>query len=167
MVPARPRVATLAPFIPDVVPARQSAPPAPFIDVPKPDVWHPVPDSITVGRVVASRGARFLAVVGVVSIMSLFAVVVLLWQRVEEPHRPIAPAEAVNAATKAQMVAVETRLNSLETKLWSLADPNGGIAGTPESDALANELSQVRTCLNNFQAAISEGGARAAQFEYC
>ena len=162
-----PRVASLASFIPEAVPVLHRAPEARVIEVLEPDVWHAVPSSVTVRRVMASRGARFLTVVAVVTVVSLLAAVVALWQRVEEPHRPTAPTELVNAPTKAQMRAVENRLNRLETRLTSLVDPNGSIANSPEADIFAYQLQVLRSCVSSFQAAIAAGRVRGGQFAYC
>jgi len=162
-----PRVASLASFIPPAWPVPRAAPDAQVIELLEPDDWYDVPDSVTLGRVMASRGARFLAVVAVVTVVALFAAVVLLWQRVEGPHRPVTSTQDVNAVSPAELVAVENRLNSIETKLSSLVDTNGVVPTGPEADILAFQIASLKSCVNSFQAAIDAGSVRGGQFAYC
>jgi hypothetical protein len=162
-----PRVATLASFIPPAVPTPAPAPEARVITLPEPGDWSDVPESVTLRRLMASRGARFVTVVAVVTVAALLAGFVLLWQRVEEPHRPVAPAVPTDVVEQSELVEVQNRLNSLETRLASLVDSNGAIANTPEADILAFQIAALKSCINSFQAAIDAGRVRGGQFAYC
>jgi hypothetical protein len=149
--PLGPHFVTLAPLIPSASPA----PPPPVITRGAAVPPHEPRVPITLRRVMASRGARFLTVVVVAVFAALVAGNVLLWQRVEDSRVPAAPAEpAVPAVTPADLRGLQERINRVETLASVTLDPTGTTV-TSSPSALQSDLDSLRYCLVAFQQAIT------------
>jgi hypothetical protein len=159
-----PLVVAIAPYVPRSLTPREPPPTLTLLDA---DEWGDGSEVITLRDAMASRGVRFLTVVVVAIFAVLVAATVLLWQRVEESHGPAASEPATSPVQEAQLRAVRSRLNSVETRLSSMLDESQTVVTAPPPSVLEFELAALRNCLIEFQRAIDVGRVRGGQFTYC
>ena len=116
---------------------------------------------LTVGEVLSSRGARFLAVVAVCTIFALVAASVVLWQRIENVRIEKQPVPAASVIEN-QLRDLRRRLTRVETQVAGTLDATGTVTTTPAP--LIWELELLKKCVREFQQALDDGRSR---FTYC
>jgi hypothetical protein len=116
---------------------------------------------LTLGEVLASRGARFLTLVAVCSIVGLIAASLVLWQRIESVNEQKQPVPTP-AVIDEQLRDLRRRIARIETQIQGTFDATGTVTTAPAP--LAFQLEALRTCVNELQQTLDDGRSR---FNYC
>ena len=116
---------------------------------------------LTLGEVLASRGARFLTLVAVCSIVGLIAASIVLWQRIESVNAQKQPVPTP-AVIEEQLRDLRRRISRIETQIQGTFDLTGTVTTAPAP--LAFQLEALRTCVNELQQTLDDGRSR---FNYC
>jgi len=117
---------------------------------------------LTIREALATRGARFLAIVAVCTILGLLASSVVLWQRIEDVKVERQPAPAPSAVER-QLTEIRRRLARVETRIAANLDPTGTTVTTTPPEFLY-QLALLRNCVVEFQQALDSGKRK---YTYC
>ena len=126
------------------------------------DADEPAFADLTLREALTTRGARFLAVVAVCTILGLLASSVVLWQRIEDVKVKGQPVPAP-AAVERQLTEIRRRLARVETRIAANLDPTGTTVTTTPPELLY-QLELLRKCVVEFQQALDSGKRK---FTYC